>query len=50
MPSISPVVFSVLMPDINFLVQNSMWLAFFLTPVFWYLTSGPRSVLYNWNP
>jgi ABC-type polysaccharide/polyol phosphate export permease len=44
-------ILGVLMPDINFFVQNFMRLAFFLTPVFWYPTSGgPRSVLYNWNP
>jgi ABC-type polysaccharide/polyol phosphate export permease len=44
-------ILGVLMPDINFFVQNFMRLAFFLTPVFWYPTSGgPRSILYHWNP
>jgi len=41
----------VLMPDMNFFVQNIMRLAFFLTPVFWYPTGGRwRDLLYAWNP
>lgn len=44
-------ILGVLMPDVNFFVQNFMRLAFFLTPVFWYPTGGGlRGILYDWNP
>lgn len=41
----------VLMPDVNFFIQNFMRLAFFLTPVFWHPSGGGmRAILYHWNP